>query len=628
MKNVKLTDNFLSPYYRLVCDAIVPYQWEALNDRVEGAEKSHSIQNIKIAAGLAEGEFNGFLFQDSDLAKWLETVAYCLQNGDVAEFEKHLDDVVDLIEKAQEADGYFNSYFQTVAPERKFTNLYEAHELYCLGHLLEAGVAYEQATGKRKLLDITLRFVELLDSKFGTEEGKLKGYPGHQELELALARLYEATKDEKYLKLAKYFIDERGQEPNYFLEEWDKRKGFSEYTKRVEKYAENYTSYNQAHKPVREQTEAVGHAVRALYMYTAMTEIGRLANDPSLLEASRVLFKDICKQMYVTGGVGSTNIGEAFTFAYDLPNEINYSETCASIALVFFMHSMLKAEAKGIYADVMERALYNTVLAGVSTDGKSYFYVNPMEIVPEANAKNPTRAQVKATRQKWHACACCPPNIGRLLASVGKYLYTSDEDAIYIHLYAASEITVGNFSFYVQTEYPLDGKVSVKVNTGGKKTLAFRVPEWCGEAGFKINDAVIKNGYAYVTKEFKQGDVIEIGMDMTPRVVYANAKIRADAGKVCLQRGPLVYCLEECDNGSNLHSMMLNSAGTIKEKKETIGGMSCIVLTAEGFIEESQNDEMYTFTPKKRSAKQLTFVPYHLWGNRKAGEMLVWVREV
>ena len=577
------------------------------------------------AAGLKEGEFNGLLFQDSDLAKWLETVAYCLQNGDAANFEKHVDEVADLIEKAQQDDGYFNTYFQLVAPDRKFTNLYEAHELYCLGHLLEAAIAYEQATGKRKLLDITLRFVELVASKIGPENGKLKGYPGHQELELALAKLYEATNDEKYLNLGKYFVDERGQKPNFYLEEWDKRKGFTEWTKRVEKQADNFLSYCQAHLPVREQTEAVGHAVRALYLYTAMADIGRLAEDESLLEACGTIFKDVYRQMYVTGGVGSTHHSEAFTFAYDLPNDINYSETCASIALVFFMHSMLKAEAKGIYADVMERALYNTVLAGVAADGKSYFYVNPMEVVPEASEKNPARTHVKATRQKWHACACCPPNIGRLLASIGKYLYTADEKAIYFHMYAASEATVGNLSFSVKTEYPLDGKVIVTVNNSAKATLAFRIPDWCED--FQIEDAEIKDGYAYMTRTFSPGDIIEINMNMTPRVVYANSKIRANVGKVCIQRGPLVYCLEACDNGANLHSLLVDSSAAIEERQETIGGMQCIVLTCSGFAEESPNDEMYSFATKKRKAKQLTFVPYHLWGNRVTGEMLVWARE-
>jgi len=636
LNKVRLTDNFLNPYYKLVCDRIIPYQWEALNDRVEGAEKSHCIANIKIAAGLSKGEFYGRLFQDSDVAKWLETVAYCLQNGDAAEFEALADEAIDLIAAAQEPDGYFNTYFQLTAPERKLTNLYEAHELYCLGHLTEAAVSYYQATGKRKLLDITLRFIELIDSHFGNEAGKRKGYPGHQEMELALSRLYEETGDARYLKLGKFFLDERGQDPNYFTEEWAQRKGLSEWTKREEQPPADY-SYNQAHKPVREQTEAVGHAVRAMYMYAAMADIGRQSDDASLLDACRTLFEDVRRQMYVTGGIGSTNHGEAFSFAYDLPNEINYSETCASIGLVFFMHSMLKAEAKGAYADVMERALYNTVLAGIGTDGESYFYVNPMEIFPEASEKNPARKHVKAERQKWHACACCPPNAARLLASIGKYLYTTDNHTVYVHLYAASEAAVnlasGDFSFSVQTEYPLDGKVTITVKTAANTTFAFRIPGWCQDARFRINGecvnaATIKDGYAYLTSAFSCDDVIELLMEMEPRVIYAHTKIRADAGKVCLQRGPLVYCLEEADNGADLHNSMLDISLIIKERYDTIGGMRCVVLDTSGFTEADVSSEMYSFAAKDRLSKKLTFVPYYLWGNRTPGEMLVWVREM
>ncbi|MCL2031028.1 MAG: glycoside hydrolase family 127 protein, partial [Oscillospiraceae bacterium] len=404
MENVRLNDSFLSPYYRLVCDAVLPYQWDALNDLVEGADKSRCLENIRVAAGLSEGEFHGFLFQDSDAAKWLEAVAYCLQNGGAKEWEARADEVIGLIAKAQRPDGYFNTYFQLTAPERRLTNLHEAHELYCLGHFIEAAAAYEKATGKRELLEIVRRYADLIDSLFGHGEGKRRGCPGHQEIELALVKLYEATRERKYLDLAKFFLDVRGTEPNTFAEEYKARDGFSEWSKRKEPMPADY-SYNQAHKPVREQTEAVGHAVRAVYMYTGMAEVGRLTQDESLVNACCVLFEDICRQLYITGGIGSTNHGEAFTFAYDLPNEINYSETCASIGLMYFAHSLLKTEARAVYADVMERALYNTVLAGLGTDGESYLYVNPMEVWPEASEKNPARAHVKARRQKWHHCA-------------------------------------------------------------------------------------------------------------------------------------------------------------------------------------------------------------------------------
>ncbi|MCL2078259.1 MAG: glycoside hydrolase family 127 protein [Oscillospiraceae bacterium] len=636
MENVRLDDAFLSPYYRLVSGAILPYQWNALNDLVEGADKSGCIENIRIAAGLSEGKFHGLLFQDSDAAKWLEAVAYCLQNGGALEWEARADEVIELIAKAQQPDGYFNTYFQLTAPERRLTNLYEAHELYCLGHFIEAAVAYERATGKRALLDIVRRYVDLIDGLYGPDEGKRKGCPGHQEIELALVKLYEATGERRYLELAKFFLDIRGTEPNTFAEEYKALDGFSEWSKRKVPMPADY-SYNQAHKPVREQTEAVGHAVRAVYMYTGMAEVGRLTQDESLVKACRVLFEDICRQLYITGGIGSTNHGEAFTFAYDLPNEINYSETCASIGLMYFAHSLLKIEARTAYADVTERVLYNTVLAGLGTDGESYLYVNPMEVWPEASEKNPARAHVKARRQKWHHCACCPPNAARLLASMGKYLYTAETDTVYIHLYAQSDMTAelsyGTFGLSVRTEYPLDGEVAVTVKTDAETpvTLAFRVPGWCKGAKFALNGEaikpVMKDGYAYITRQFAAGDTVGIRFDMLPSLVYAHTNVRADAGKVCVQRGPLVYCLEERDNGTNLHALLIDGETDFTETADTIGGMRCVRLTARGYREEDAGSGMYAFTPKRRTEQELTFVPYHLWGNREPGEMLVWVRK-
>lgn len=651
MEKVCLKDRFFTPYAKLVREVMLPYQWDALCDKVEGAEKSHSIENIRIAAGEAQGEFRGMVFQDSDVAKWLEAVAYCIQNSadrsEMQEMEACADEAIGLIGKAQHEDGYFNTYFQLKDPEKRFTNLYEAHELYCLGHFIEAAVAYYNATGKTQVLYIFRKNADLVDSIFGNGGGKRKGYPGHQEIELALARLYEATGEQRYLNLAKFFLDERGTEPHFFADEWEKRKGFSIWSRREESCPEDF-SYNQAHMPVREQTEAVGHAVRAVYMYTAMAEVGRLTGDEGLIKACRVLFEDISRQMYVTGGIGSTNHGEAFTFAYDLPNEVNYSETCASIGLVFFMLSMLKNEPCSVYADVMERALYNTVLASISTDGKRYFYVNPMEIWPKASEHNPARRHAAAQRQKWHGCACCPPNAARMLASLEKYLYTVDagENTVYFHLYAASEFTaeLGGaeaMELSVQTEYPLDGAVTVivKKTVDAPVTLALRLPGWYADAvsgslgiyvtvnGETVKDE-IENGYVYIKRVFSTGDKLGIAFDMKAQFIRASTKIRADAGKVCLQRGPLVYCLEECDNGGNLPAILVDTAAEVTEKEDSIDGMPCIILTARGYKETDAGSGLYTCAPKNRQPCDLTFVPYHLWGNRTHGEMTVWVREM
>jgi len=638
---VKLTDSFLKPYYELVCHTVIPYQWDALNDLVADAPKSHAIENIKIAAGLAQGEFDGMVFQDSDVAKWLEAVGYCIANGDGSEWELLADEVIELIAKAQQPDGYFNTYYQLTNPENRFTNLDQAHELYCLGHFIEAAAAYYQATGKTEILNIVNRYVDLVDSIFGNEPGKREGYPGHQEIELALAKLYEVTGETRYLKLAEYFINARGTSPSFFAEERVKAK--EKGIPLLWDVPQNL-SYNQAHKPVREQTEAVGHAVRALYMYTGMAEIGRLTGDKSLLEACERLFDDVCRQMYVTGGVGSTHVGEAFTFAYDLPNEINYSEACAAIALVFFIHAMLKANPKAEYADVMERALYNTVLASMATDGQNYFYVNPMDVVPEANAKNPDREHVKAQRQPWLGCACCPPNVARLLASITNYLYTvaESDNIIYVQLYAGSQakldLAAGPVEFDVKTEYPITGDIEITIKSAPTEpiTFALRIPNWAAKTTIQVNGKEVTpsqvKGYARLMQVFAPGDNIGISFDMTPRFVHANANIRADAGKVAMQRGPIVYCLESQDNGDNLHALLVDTKvvdtkAPVTEQLTEIGGMKCVILHTAGQRESSSDNAVYTFTPKTTTPTELTFVPYYLWGNRQPGEMIVWVRQ-
>jgi len=370
LKNVKIEDNFWSRYINLIHKVVIPYQWDILNDAVPDAESSHAIKNFRIAAGLEQGEFYGMVFQDSDVAKWLEAVAYILEINPDPELERKADEVIEIIAKAQQPDGYLNTYFTLKEPANRWTNLRECHELYCAGHMIEAAVAYYNATGKRKLLDVMCKFVDYIDSVFGTEPGKLRGYDGHQEIELALFKLYETTGEEKYLKLSKYFIDERGQEPYYFDIESEKR-GNTVFFPDHPTYSR---IYNQTHLPVREQFTAEGHAVRAVYMYSAMADIAVETNDEVLFEACKRLWHNIVtKRMYITGAIGSASYGEAFTFDYDLPNDTAYAETCASIGLIFFAHRMLKSDINSNYADVIECALYNTVLSGIAQDGKSFF---------------------------------------------------------------------------------------------------------------------------------------------------------------------------------------------------------------------------------------------------------------
>lgn len=639
LKNVKIKDSFWSPYAELVREVVIPYQWEALNDRIEDAEPSHAIKNFKIAAGEETGEFRGFVFQDSDLAKWLEAVGYSLSINPNTELEAIADGAIDLIEKAQKPDGYLNTYFTIKEQSKKWTNLLDCHELYCAGHMMEAAVAYYEATGKKKLLDIVCKFADLIDSIFGAEPYKLRGYCGHQEIELALVKLYKATGEERYLKLAKYFIDERGTEPSYFETELEKRGMISHWT--GNKINKVNREYNQSHVTVREQKVAIGHSVRAVYMYTGMADIAAETGDKTLFDACEVLWNNLTeRQMYLTGGIGSTNHGEAFTFDYDLPNDIVYAETCASIGLIFFAHRMLQIQVKGKYGDVLERALYNTVVSGMSKDGKHFFYVNPLEVWPEASQKNPAKHHVKPVRQKWFGCACCPPNVARLLSSLGKYVYTYNDNTVYTHLYIGGEADIklanGTVRINIETNYPWDGQVKLNLSMEKEKefNLALRIPGWCKKASIFINGEKIEfedkitEGYAILNRLWKNEDTVELNMEMKPELIQANPKVRANAGKIAIQRGPLVYCIEEIDNGTNLSALSID----LRKKLEATydGGFlgGAVVIAAEGtrVDETSWCEELYRSFNEKEKPATIKAVPYYLWGNRKPGEMMVWIR--
>ena len=483
LRQVQVTDSFWKKEMELVRTEVIPYQWAALNDQVEGAAPSFCMHNFKAAGKLnqekrelgdsfeepvytfrgfealpedpkhLDDKFYGFVFQDSDFYKWIEAVGYSLTQHPDPQLESIADGAIDIVCAAQQEDGYLDTYYILNGKDRIFTNLRDHHELYCLGHLLEGAVAYYQATGKDKLLKAASRYADYVADYFGPEDGKCKGYPGHEIAEMALVRLYETTQDPKYLKLAKYFIDERGTQPYYF----DK-----EHPEEVKKNPNGLRySYNQAHLPVREQDEAVGHAVRAVYLYSGMADIARLTEDDSLFDACRTLWDNMVqKKLYITGGIGGTHMGEAFSFNYDLPNDTAYAETCASIGLVFFARRMLEICPDVQYADVMEQALYNTVLSGMALDGKSFFYVNPLEVLPEACHKDERKFHVKPVRQKWFGCACCPPNLARTLSSVSSYAFTEKDDTLFVHLYIGSDIkkTVNGkeVSIHMTSNFPWD----------------------------------------------------------------------------------------------------------------------------------------------------------------------------
>ena len=634
LKDSTVKGLFWEEFMKKARTQVIPYQWEALNDRIPDAEPSYCMQNFRIAAGKEEGKFGGCVFQDSDAAKWLEAVAYSLMWHPDPELEKLADGAIDDIVDAQQPDGYLNTYYIINGLDKRFTNLKDNHELYCLGHFLEAGVAYYQATGKDKLLNALIKYVDLVDSLMGPEEGKMRGYPGHQEIELALVKLYHVTKNEKHLRLAKYFIDERGQKPLYFDEE-------------IKKYGNGFYwkdslfqfNYYQAGEPVRDQKYAVGHSVRAVYMYAGMADVARETGDKSLMDACQRLWEDTTRrQMYVTGGIGSSHYGEAFTFDYDLPNDTVYAETCASIALVFFAQRMLNIMPKGEYADVMELALYNGVISGMSVDGKSFFYVNPLEVLPEATEKCQLHKHVKVERQKWFGCSCCPPNLARLLTSLTSYAYSTNKDTLYVNLYVGgtvdTKLDCGDVKLDIATEYPWKETVNIKVGKmPAAATLALRVPAWCEKYSIKVNDGdakhVVKDGYALLTG-LSDGDAIEMVLDMPVVMLEANARVRENIGKVAVKRGPVVYCLEEADNGKDLHRVYIAKDTAFNAAYDSSFFDGAVLLQSPGKRLSQDDWDANTLykkaTPATYEDCNLKWVPYYLWANRGAGEMMCWVR--
>lgn len=635
MKAAEVTDPFWQKYMEIVREEVIPYQWKALNDDVPDASPSHAIENFRIAAGEASGEFYGMVFQDSDVAKWLEAVAYSLENHPDPSLEETADEVIDLLEKAQGEDGYLNTYYTIKEPEKRWTNLRDNHELYCAGHLMEAAVAYYHATGKRKFLDIMSKYADYIDSVFGREGDKIPGYPGHQEIELALIRLYQATGKDKYLKLSQFFIEERGKTPHYFDIEKEARGDTSRF------FWDNSYGYHQAHLPVTEQQSAVGHAVRAVYMYSAMADLAAITGSSELTDACKTLWKNVVqKQMYITAGIGSMEFGEAFSSDYDLPNDASYTETCASIGLVFWAKRMLGVEADAQYADVMERALYNGTISGMDLDGKRFFYVNPLEVTPEMSRRKDKR-HIKPVRQKWFGCACCPPNLARLISSLGHYIYSQKNDIVYVHLYIGSKQQVDvqgqKVDIVQETNYPWDGEINLTVNPEQEEvfTLALRLPGWCNDASLTVNgeeirqDAVLEKGYFYLRREWKRGDHVHLKLAMPIERIQAHPNVRENVGKIALQRGPLVYCVEEVDNGANLHNLFLpkNAKLSTSFDPDLLGGITVIHGEAERRDEASWGEDLYSNTHASTIPAPIKAIPYYSWCNREPGEMLVWMNE-
>ncbi|MFC0268071.1 glycoside hydrolase family 127 protein [Kushneria aurantia] len=641
-----ITDGFWSRYIELVRDVVVPYQWEVLNDRVPDAAPSHAIDNFRIAAGEKQGDYYGMVFQDSDVAKWLEAVAYLLRRQPDATLERQADDTIELIARAQQPDGYLNTYYICNTAEPRWSNLCECHELYCAGHMIEAAVAYFEATGKRRLLEVMCRFVEHIDAVFGHEAGQIAGYDGHPEIELALMRLYEVTGNERHLALCRFFVDERGRQPHFYDREWEKRGGthhdFGAGGDGVQPFMLHDKGYSQAHLPVYEQDRAVGHAVRFVYLCTGMAQLAQHSGDERLMAACRRLWDNMAtRQLYVTGGIGAQAPRESFTCDFDLPNDAIYGETCAAIGLMFLARQMLMVETDRRYADVMERSLYNNVLAGMALDGQHFFYVNPLEVDPKVLGDNLVLQHVKPVRQRWFTCACCPPNLARLIASLDRYVVGCADNTAFVHLYIGGDYALpladGTLRLHQQSELPWGSNVSMTVQADNavNATLALRIPAWAAGFSLDINGEASDispgdNGYLSIERQWVDGDRISLSFEMPIRRVYPHRAVRHDAGRVALQRGPLVYCMEQADNGEQLHNMALYQGGTLEtaEGSDELEGMTLIRAAAVRDA-EADSDSLYRFdSAPMKSECTATFIPYFAWANRGEGEMRVWVREV
>lgn len=643
--NVNITDRFFGYYQNLIVNEVIPYQWKVLNDELEDVEKSSAIKNFEIAAKEREGNFYGFVFQDSDVYKWLEAVAYSLHLKDNEELEKCADDVIDLIGRAQQNDGYLHTYFIIEKPEMKFKNLWECHELYCAGHFFEAATAYYNATGKTKVIEIAKKLADCIYNNFGYEDGKIKGYDGHEEVELGLMSLYSVTKDKRYLELAKFFIDERGKSPNFFEEEWQAR-GKTSYWNGW-KLCDSPNSlksfisctgleYNQSHKPVREQDEAVGHAVRVVYMLCGMIDIAKESGDNSLLEACNKLWSNIVdKKMYITGAIGSTHVGEAFTGNYDLPNDSLYGETCASIGLAMATKRMLGIEVNSKYADIIEKEIYNGIISGIAMDGKSFFYVNPLEVYPKDHT-NPALQQVKIERQKWYPCACCPPNVARFLLNIGDYIYSTSSDTVYIHQYIGnkSKFNIGETLVNLEMNCDLlkssDIKIKINFSELFNNKIALRLPEWSKDFLINISDNKVKyeviDGYIYLDNISENEIVIDLRLKAELRLIKANKRVRYDAGKLAVTYGPIVYCMEEVDNGDELYNLLIKSSKNFKIESFMHRNLELFKLIIDGYREIDTEESLYHENNISLEERKITLVPYHYWGNRGLGEMQVWIR--
>lgn len=601
MNNIEFSDvKITGGYWKARQDINCSVTLKAVYDRFNETGRFEALK-----CDLRDGDTNiPHIFWDSDVAKWIEGASYILHSEKNDQAVEIIENAIDLIIKNSDENGYFNSHFLVAEKENRF-RLRECHELYCAGHLIEAAVAYYELTGKDRFLNAVKKYADYIERAFKIDNTAAFITPGHPEIELALVRLYKATGEKRYIELAKYFIDKRGNcdEPGIYTD-----------------WANEY--YSQDEIPVRERKTAEGHCVRALYLMCAAADIAYIYKDNDLKTACERFFDSIVnKRMYITGGVGSSNMGESFTIDYDLPNRTAYAETCAAISLAMFAERMLKFGADSRYSDIIERTMYNGIMSGISLDGKSFFYENPLEIDPDFNNIN-TSTKVKerfpiTQRVEVFDCSCCPPNIMRFVASISGLIYGFDDNTVYINQYMNSEGDVNGIKISQKTDYPNNGKITVRCNSN-KKQIAFRIPCWC--KSFNINKKYsIKNGYAYVDLDSEEN--IELELDMPVRIISANRRIHSDAGRIAVMRGPVVYCAEGVDNGADIKSIAL-PAESVFELAES--EFLLPILKTEAY-RPFESDSLYYEAVDDYEKIPLTLIPYYAFANRGESEMQVWL---
>ncbi len=619
-KNVTINGSFWGKKQMQFTRNVVLSQWRMLNGETldeNGNKFSGCVDNFRIVAGEMQGEHRGHWFVDHDLYKWMEGAAYSLMVEDCQEVRNIFEYIISLFQKVQGEDGYMNTYF-TTHEEPRWSNFGVGHELLCVGNLTEAAIVYAQATGDERLIEIAKKAVDNVIDVVNKSERHV--YPGHEEIEIALLRLYRHTGEEKYVKLCEYFLNERGTGECAF-------KGESLYES-----LHLPDDYYQIHKPVREQDEAFGHAVRAVYLYTAMAELAQVDGDTTLLTAARKLWENIVtKKMYVTGGIGSEHQQERFTQNYDLPSDRSYSETCASIGFMMLSRALLKAAPDARVADVMNGVLYNALLSGFSPDGLKYFYVNTLSQKPKTNTYRHDSFMCAPERMRWMDCPCCPPNALRFINSLGEYIYSVTKDGIYLNLFVSNETDKATEwgNTHIRADFTEPNCNELRLQFSDCPNLFVLKPSWADEYSVTVDGnsiyAILQNGYISLPQEYADKEIL-IQFYARPHYLYGNENIEDTAGKVSVRFGYFIYCVEEADNGDLLANFLVDADKPIVPPLKIDANEGFRFIKIAGYRMRNEDKSLYTRNRYTLEKTDITLVPYYYHSNRGVGEMVVWLK--